>query len=67
MHASLNSCGHSVHSLCKMRLFQGAQLLAVLLVLCNLSVLAAGKTNASILNTIFVLNFMWSINVSVMD
>lgn len=35
-----------MYSLCKMRLFQGAHLLAVLLVLCNLLFLAEGKSVA---------------------
>ena len=35
-----------IRSAGKMRLFQGAHLLAVLLILCNLSVLAEGKTIA---------------------
>ena len=37
-----------------MRVFPGAQLLAVILVLCKLSVLVEGKAVISILNRIFV-------------
>lgn len=43
---SWNSCYCSLCSFCKMGVFQGAPLLAVLLVLCNLSVLAEGKKDS---------------------
>ena len=47
-----------------MRVFPGAQLLAVLLVLCKLSVLVEGKAMISILNGIFVRSARVKIEVS---